>query len=91
MYTNAKRFRVRATVDIARLPSSFHGPVERDSENMCHSVERDSENLCNLWLTDDDQIRAKLTLNNQAIVPGQPLIAMAIVDNLTPCDVSYHF
>ena len=78
MYTNAKRFRVRADVDIARLPSSLHVPAERTNGKMNNS-----------WLTDDDHIRAKLTLNNQAIVSGQPLIAMATVDNLTPYDVSY--
>ena len=78
VYTNAKRFRVRATVDIARLPSSLREPTEGASGKMCTS-----------WLTDDDHIRARLTLNSQALVSGQPLIAMATVDNVTQCDVSY--
>ncbi|KAK2177637.1 hypothetical protein NP493_588g01070 [Ridgeia piscesae] len=78
IYTNARRFRVWATVDTGRLPSSLRDPVERAEEQVCKS-----------WLTGDDRVRVKLMLNVQTLVPGEPLVATATVDNLTSRAVGY--
>jgi len=69
---------VWATVDTGRLPSSLRDPVERAEEQVCKS-----------WLTGDDRVRVKLMLNVQTLVPGEPLVATATVDNLTSRAVGY--